>query len=164
MSYNRNITLTLLCIIVLIVSVSFLRSDLLTTAFAEMGNTAQDTTRAPVATNNTSSNLKFWCLKDFDNDCYDMSNNLSTYLGIIAGAAVGGVITWWVYNRQNKTATKQDDILHRIEEIEQKNRKILIHLEAYAKHHDLVLNKINLLDENIKALNQKVQNRAEELK
>jgi Na+/glutamate symporter len=93
-----------------------------------------------------------------------MSNAASAYLGIIAGAAVGGVITWWIYNLQNKTSRKQDHILNHIEEIEQKNRKILIHLEAYAKHQDLVLNKIFLLNENIQALNQKMQNMAEEPK
>jgi hypothetical protein len=93
-----------------------------------------------------------------------MSNAASAYLGIIAGAAVGGVITWWIYNLQNKTSRKQDHILHHIEEIEQKNRKILIHLEAYAKHQDLVLNKIFLLNENIQALNQKMQNMAEKPK
>lgn len=100
-----------------------MQSDLLTTAFAEVENTAQDTMRVPVATNSTSSNFKLWCLKDFDDDCYDMSNNLSTYLGIIAGAAIAGVISWWVYNPQNKTASKQDHILDRVKEIERKIAK-----------------------------------------
>ena len=73
------------------------------------------------------------------------------------GAAIGGVISWWVYNRQNKTSRTQDHILHHIEEIERKNGEILTHLESYAKHHDLVLNKILLIDENIQALNKKIE-------
>ena len=80
----------------------------------------------PITSNSTSSNLNSWgSLKELspkDNDCYDMSNAASAYLGIIAGAAVGGVITWRVYNLQNKMSRKQDHILHHIEEIEQKNR------------------------------------------
>ena len=80
----------------------------------------------PITSNSTSTNLNSWgSLKELspkDNDCYDMSNAASAYLGIIAGAAVGGVITWRVYNLQNKMSRKQDHILHHIEEIEQKNR------------------------------------------
>lgn len=168
MSYNHNITLAMFCIVILIVCLSFLQLNYLTPAFAEMGKSALDTIRTSVTANSTSSNLNSWgCLKELspkDNECYDMSNAASAYLGIIAGAAVGGVITWWIYNLQNKTSRKQDHILHHIEEIEQKNRKILIHLEAYAKHQDLVLNKMLLLNENIQALNQKMQNMAEKPK
>ena len=168
MSYNHNITLAMFCIVILIACLSFLQLNYLTPAFSEMGNSALDTIRTSVTANSTSSNLNSWgCLKELsskDNECYDMSNAASAYLGIIAGAAVGGVITWWIYNLQNKTSRKQDHILNHIEEIEQKNRKILIHLEAYAKHQDLVLNKIFLLNENIQALNQKMQNMAEEPK
>ena len=155
---NRSIMLTLFYIVVLIVILPLLQPSSLRSASAEMDNTAQATISTSVGTNSAPSNLKPWCIGDFNNGCFDMSNNLSTYGGIIVGAVIGGVITWWVYNRQNKTASKQDDILHRIEEIEQKNRKILLHLEAYAKHHDLVLNKIILLNENMQALNQEIQN------
>jgi hypothetical protein len=91
-----------------------------------------------------------------------MSNASSTYIGLAAGAAIGGVISWWIYNRQNKTSRVQDRILHQIEEIERKNGEILIHLESYAKHHDLVLNKILLLDESIRALNKKIESKEED--
>src|SRR5215204_1279962 len=150
MSYNHNITLAMFCIVILIACLSFLQLNYLTPAFSEMGNSALDTIRASVTANSTSSNLNSWgCLKELspkDNECYDMSNAASAYLGIIAGAAVGGVITWWIYNLQNKTSRKQDHILHHIDEIEQKNRKIFI------------------LNENIQALNQKMQNMAEKPK
>jgi hypothetical protein len=168
MSYNHNIAFAMFCIVILIVCLSFLLPNYLTPAFAEMGNSALDTIRRSITANSTSSNLNSWgCLKELspkDNECYDMSNAASAYLGIIVGAAVGGVITWWIYKLQNKTSRTQDQILHHIEEIEQKNRKILIHLEAYMKHQDLVLNKIFLLNENIQALNQKMQNMAEKPK
>lgn len=58
------------------------------------------------------------------------------------GAAIGAVITWWVYNRQNKTSLKQDHVLQRVNELEQKNTHILMHLETFAKHDDELLNKI----------------------
>ena len=28
--------------------------------------------------------------------------------GIVIGAVIGGIISWWIYNRQNKTSEKQD--------------------------------------------------------
>ena len=64
-------------------------------------------------------------------DCIDMTNASSTYLGIVGGAAIGAIITWWIYNRQKKTSRKQDYILQRIENVEEKNRRILTDLEAF---------------------------------
>ena len=72
------------------------------------------------------------------------------------GAAIGAVITWWVYNRQNKTSLKQDHVLERVNELEQKNTHILMHLETFAKHHDELLNKIVLLNENMLELDKKM--------
>jgi Na+/glutamate symporter len=91
-----------------------------------------------------------------------MSNTSSTYLGLVAGAVIGGVISWWVYYRQNKTSRKQDHVLYLIEQIERKNGKILKQLESYAKHHDVVLNKILLLEESIQALNKKIESKEED--
>ena len=85
-----------------------------------------------------------------------MTNSSSTYLGIAGGAAIGAIISWWIYNRRNKTSRKQEDILQRIEKLEEKNRKILAHLEAFAKHHGNTLNKIFHLNENIPALDKKI--------
>jgi hypothetical protein len=164
MSYSRNIIFSLPCIIVLFAYFLLLQPHSLTGTFAETDGTAQYTFSTSIATNSTSSNLKSWCFEENRNDCYDMSNNASTYVGIALGAASGGVISWWIYNRQNKTSRKQDDILRSIEEIEKKNTKILMHLEAYAKHHDLVLDKMILLNENVQTLNQKTQNILEEQK
>lgn len=85
-----------------------------------------------------------------------MTNSSSTYLGIVVGAVIGAVITWWVYNRQNKTSLKQDHVLQRVNELEQKNAHILMHLETFAKHHDDLLNKIVLLNENMLELDKKM--------
>ena len=71
-----------------------------------------------------------------------MTNSSSTYLVIVVGAAIGAVITWWVYNRQNKTSLKQDHVLQRVNELEKKNTHVLMYLETFAKHDDELLNKI----------------------
>jgi hypothetical protein len=70
-----------------------------------------------------------------------MTNSSSTYLVIVVGAAIGAVITWWVYNRQ-KGYLKQDLVLQRVNELEKKNTHVLIYLETFAKHDDELLNKI----------------------
>jgi gas vesicle protein len=81
--------------------------------------------------------LAIWgCIPELTKNCVDMTNSSSTYLGIVGGAAIGAVITWWIYNRQKKTSRKQDYILERIENIKEKNRRILTDLEEFANHHD----------------------------
>jgi hypothetical protein len=67
------------------------------------------------------------------------------------------VIGWWIYNRQNKIGGTHDDILQRIEKLEEKNTKILAHLDTFAKRHDNILNKIFHLNENILALDKKLE-------
>jgi hypothetical protein len=164
MSNNSNTVLTMLCIVTFIVCLSFLQTNTLRT-FAQTDNIALDNSQASDTSNRTlNGGLNSWvCFTEFDHtDCRDMSNTSSTYIGLAAGAAIGGVISWWVYNRQNKTSRTQDHILHHIEEIERKNGEILTHLESYAKHHDLVLNKILLIDETIQALNKKIENTSQD--
>jgi hypothetical protein len=79
--------------------------------------------------------LAIWgCIPEITKDCIDMTNSSSTYLGIVGGAVIGAVISWWIYNRQKRITRTQDDILQRVEKLEEKNRKILAHLEAFAKH------------------------------
>jgi hypothetical protein len=152
------------CIVTLIVCLSSLETNALS-AFVQTDNITMDNIQASDTSNHTlNGGLSSWvCFTEFDHTgCMDMSNTSSTYLGLAAGAAIGGVISWWVYNRQNKTSRVQDCILHQIEEIERKNGEILTHLESYIKHHDLVLNKILLLDENIQALNRKIESTAQD--
>ena len=102
--------------------------------------------------------LAIWgCIPELTKNCVDMTNSSSTYLGILGGAAIGAVITWWIYNRQKKTSRKQDHILERIENIEEKNRRILTDLEEFVNHHDKILNEIFLLNQNILALEKKIE-------
>jgi hypothetical protein len=102
--------------------------------------------------------LATWgCIPELSKDCVDMTNSSSTYLGIAVGAAIGAVISWWIYNRQNKTSLKQDHLLERINELEQKNRQILLKLESFAHHHEELLKKIFMINESILALDKKMQ-------
>ncbi len=78
-------------------------------------------------------------------------------MGIAGGIAIGSVISWWIYNRQNKIGGTHDDILQRIEKLEEKNTNILANLDAFAKRHDNILNKILHLNENILALDKKLE-------
>jgi Na+/glutamate symporter len=161
MSNNSNTILNMLCIVTFIVCISFLETNTLST-FTQTDNIALDNIMASATSNGTGFN-SWGCFKEFGpTDCNDMSNTSSTYLGLVAGAVIGGVISWWVYYRQNKTSRKQDHVLYLIEQIERKNGKILKHLESYAKHHDVVLNKILLLEESIQALNKKIESKEED--
>jgi type II secretory pathway component PulF len=107
--------------------------------------------------------LAIWgCLPELTKDCVDMTNSSSTYLGIVVGAAVGAIIAWWIYNRQKMTSRKQDYILQRIENIEEKNRRILTDLETFANHHDKILNEIFLLNQSILALEKKIEKHSQQ--
>ena len=102
--------------------------------------------------------LGIWgCIPEVSNQCVDMTNTSSTYLGIIAGALVGGIISWWIYNRQNKISEQQDGILHRINKIEEGNRKILVRLELSTKANGELLEMLVSLDQNILELDRKIQ-------
>ena len=69
--------------------------------------------------------LTWGCIPELSRNCMDMTNSSSTYLGIIAGAIIGGIISWWIFNRQKKTSDKQDYTLSRIEQLENYNEKLL---------------------------------------
>ena len=96
------------------------------------------------------------CIPELAKECQDMTNSSSTYFGIIMGAIIGAVISWWIYNRQKKTSRMQDEILRQIERLEEKNGKILAHLETFASHHETILNKIFQLNERILALEKRL--------
>jgi predicted RNase H-like nuclease (RuvC/YqgF family) len=97
------------------------------------------------------------CVPELTKDCIDMTNTSSTYLSIIIGAAIGVVISWWIYDRQKKTSVQQDYILQRVRDLEQKNTKVLMNLENFAERHDELLNRLILLNENILELDKKIQ-------
>jgi hypothetical protein len=81
--------------------------------------------------------LDIWgCVPELSKNCIDMTNASSTYLGIIGGAITGGVVSWWIYNRQNRTSEKQDHILSRIESLEENHSDILRKLADFDDRHE----------------------------
>jgi hypothetical protein len=90
--------------------------------------------KGAILNNKTQSNLLMLesltilgCVYFFGVDCNkgDISNAWSTWIGLAVGAAVGAVITWWVYYRQKKISEKQDELLNHIADLEERNETIL---------------------------------------
>jgi hypothetical protein len=86
------------------------------------------------------------CIPELSKDCQDMTQASSTYLGIAVGAIIGGIISLWIYNRQNKTSEKQDLTLNHIKELNERHDRILKRLEQSDMRHDSTLNAILELD------------------
>jgi Na+/glutamate symporter len=82
----------------------------------------------------------------------DMTNSSSTYLGIIAGAMIGGIISWWIFDRQKKTSDKQDYTLKRIEQLENYNEKLLEKIKVIEEKNEKLLEKIFDLNKKIDSL------------
>src|ERR687890_1042018 len=89
------------------------------------------------------------CIPELTKDCQDMTNASSTYLGIAIGAVIGGIISWWIYNRQNKTTEKQDLTLNHIKELNERHDSILKRLEQSDIRHDSTLDAILELNKKI---------------
>ena len=84
--------------------------------------------------------LAIWgCIPEWSSTCTDMTNSSSTYLGILIGAIIGIVVSWWVYYRQKKTTEKQDELMKKIAELEQFHSNILKRIETIDKRHDETL-------------------------
>jgi uncharacterized membrane protein YgaE (UPF0421/DUF939 family) len=86
--------------------------------------------------------ITWGCISELTKDCQDMTNASSTYLGIAIGAVIGGIVSWWIYNRQKKTTEKQDITLAHIKELNERHDRILKRLEESDKRHDSTLNAI----------------------
>ncbi|MGB6463569.1 MAG: hypothetical protein WA799_09200 [Nitrosotalea sp.] len=91
-------------------------------------------------------------MPELSQDCVDMTNASSTYLGILGGAITGGIVSWWVYNRQAKTSKSQDYILHRIEELEENHDAILKKLADFDDKHESTLDAMKELHRKIDLL------------
>lgn len=97
--------------------------------------------------------LDLWgCMTELSRNCADMSNAASTYLGIIAGAIVGSVVSWWIYNRQKATSDQQDKILSRIRDLEENHSDILKRLSDFDDKHESSLDAIEELGRKIDLL------------
>ena len=89
------------------------------------------------------------CIPEITRDCMDMTNAGSTYLGIIIGAIIGAIISWWIYNRQKKISIEQDNLLSHIKDLEENNELILQKVEYYQEKHDKLLKSLLSLEKKI---------------
>ena len=89
------------------------------------------------------------CIPEITRDCMDMTNAGSTYLGIIIGAIIGAIISWWIYNRQKKISIEQDNLLSHIKDLEENNELILQRMEYYQEKHDKLLKSLLSLEKKI---------------
>jgi Na+/glutamate symporter len=81
--------------------------------------------------------LDIWgCMPELSKNCVDMTNASSTYLGIVGGAIIGAIISWWIYHRQKFTTATQDRILGRIKDLEENHTDILKKLEDFDDKHE----------------------------
>lgn len=96
-------------------------------------------------------------MTEISKNCSDMSNASSTYLGILGGAIVGGIVSWWIYNRQKRTSEQQDKILGRIEKLEESHSEILKKLADFDDKHECSFDAIQELDKKIDSLLKKFQ-------
>ena len=85
----------------------------------------------------------------------DMTNASSTYLGIVGGAIIGAIVSWWIYNRQKYTTIKQDHILGRIKDLEENHTGILKKLEGFDDKHESSFDAIQEINRKIDALLKK---------
>ena len=100
--------------------------------------------------------LDIWgCIPELAKNCLDMTNASSTYLGIVGGAIVGAIVSWWIYNRQKYTSVKQDHILGRIKYLEENNTNILKKLEDFDDKHESSFDAIQEINQKIDTLLKK---------
>lgn len=71
-----------------------------------------------------------------------MTNSSSTYFGIIMGAIIGAVISWWIYNRQKNVSDKQDKFLNQIDQLNERHDRMLRTIEKIEEQHQKVLEAI----------------------
>ena len=95
------------------------------------------------------------CIPEITSGCIDMTNAGSTYLGIIIGAIIGVIISWWIYNRQKKISDEQDNLLSHIKDLEENNELILQRVEYYQEKHDKLLKSLLLLEKKIDSILEK---------
>jgi uncharacterized membrane-anchored protein YhcB (DUF1043 family) len=81
-----------------------------------------------------------------------MTNASSTYLSIVLGAIVGGLISWWVYKIQKKTTAKQDETLRRLNDLEESHDRVLRSIQHFQQHQEGLLKKVLSLEGKIDAI------------
>jgi len=89
----------------------------------------------------------YGCIPEISTGCVDMTNASSTYLGVLIGAIIGVIISWWIYYRQKKTTEKQDEVIKKIEDLEELHLALLKKIERLEKQHDKTLRSILNIEE-----------------
>ena len=103
--------------------------------------------------------LDIWgCMPEISKNCIDMTNASSTYLGIVGGAIIGAIVSWWIYNRQKYTTIKQDHILGKIKDLEENHTDILKKLEDFDDKHESSFDAIREINKKIDTLLKKSEN------
>ncbi len=92
----------------------------------------------------------FGCIPELSSGCVDMTNSSSTYLGVVIGALIGIIISWWIYYRQKKTTEKQDEVIKKIADLEKLHLTLLKKIERLDKQHDKALRSILNMEERMK--------------
>ena len=95
------------------------------------------------------------CIPEITKDCIDMTNAGSTYLGLIIGAILGSIISWWIYNRQKKISDKQDNLLIHIKDLEENNELILRRVQYFEEKNEKLLKSLLALEKKINSLLEK---------
>ena len=100
--------------------------------------------------------LTIWgCVPEITTNCIDMTNAASTYVGILIGGIMGGIISWWIYNRQKKTSDKEDEVLQHIQDLEENNELVLKKIEYFEENNEKLLKNIFQLEKKIDSIIEK---------
>ena len=89
----------------------------------------------------------YGCIPELSSGCIDMTNSASTYLGVLFGALIGIIISWWIYYRQKKTTEKQDEVIKKIADLEELHYTLLKRIERLDKRHEKTLRSILKIQE-----------------
>ena len=87
--------------------------------------------------------IALWgCIPEISSDCLDMTNSSSTYLSLIIGGLFGGIVSWWLYDRQKKISKKQDITIQHTEKLNESHGKMLRKIEQMERQHQETLDAI----------------------
>jgi hypothetical protein len=81
-----------------------------------------------------------------------MTNAGSTYFGLIIGAILGTIISWWIYYRQKKISEKQDNLLSHIKDLEENNKLILQRVEYFEEKNEKLLKHLLSIEKKIDSI------------
>ena len=93
--------------------------------------------------------LIYGCIPELSSGCVDMTNASSTYLGVVVGALIGVIISWWIYYRQKKTSEKQDEVIKKIADLEELHLALLKKIEKIDKQHEKTIASILAIEKRL---------------